>query len=81
MEAALAAATQGSGCTGQGFQRAPEGLTAHSLHEPAVGSADSSSQLLPGSENPGPRAGLLVIARVGLGASEGPVHPGRVAPE
>lgn len=45
------------------FQRVPEGLTARTLHEPTVGSAESSRQLLPGSENPGPRAGLLVIAR------------------
>lgn len=45
------------------FQRVPEGLIACTLREPTVGSADSSSQLPPGSENPGPRAGLLAIAR------------------
>lgn len=45
------------------FQRVPEGLTAGTLQESTVGSADSSSQPLPGSENPGPRAGLLAIAR------------------
>lgn len=63
------------------FQRVPEGLTACTLHESTVGSADSSSQPLPGSENPGPRAGLLAIAREqGLQLQRAPVPPEQSGP-